>query len=191
MTSQPFPLWCALLTSSNEVEAVGRVLGWKAPRGGETLRFVWEPVGADGEPQASCEIGLQGKRIRLGLTLDEAVGGEATEPTSGQRSVVTTDPAVRFGRPQIGGVSTEAIAGMVMAGEGVDTVADEYTLSRHQVLLACWHEGTWGCYRREWGVWAEKVAYPQLAGWQPLDVDAMPEPPDRDTLRAPKTPRGT
>lgn len=70
---------------------------------------------------------------------------------------------------------------MVMAGEGVATTADEFGLTRHEVLLACWHEAIQGMYRRHWGGWAKEVHRP-LGGWAPLDVDALPEPPDQDEL---------
>ncbi len=93
--------------------------------------------------------------------------------------VITVDPAVRFGRPHIKGVSTVAVAGMVYAGESLATVADEYDLSRHEVLLACWHEGLQGVYRAEWGDWAARVHGP-LGGWSLLDVDALPDPPEGD-----------
>lgn len=97
---------------------------------------------------------------------------------------VLADPRVRFGRPSVGGISTDAVAGMVMAGESLDVVADEYGLTRHQVLLACWHEGIQGCYQREWGAWATE-AHQMLGGWvKPLDLDAIPDPPSRDELPA-------
>jgi hypothetical protein len=70
---------------------------------------------------------------------------------------------------------------MVMAGETVDTTADEYNLTRHEVFLACWWEGSSGRYRRQWRSWAERV-HPPLGGWKPLDLDALSEPPDRDEL---------
>jgi hypothetical protein len=93
---------------------------------------------------------------------------------------------MRFGRPAIGGVSTEHIAGMVMAEGDVATVVEEYDLERHggrhAVLLACWWEGSEGVYRRQWKTWAAEVA-PWLGGHRkPLDVDALPDPPTRDEL---------
>lgn len=101
--------------------------------------------------------------------------------------VIEIDPRMRFGRPQIGGVSTEHIAGMVMAGESVAEVVDEYDLGRvggrHAVFLACWWEGSeQGVYRRQWKAWADEVA-PALGGWRkPFDVDALPDPPSRAEL---------
>lgn len=94
------------------------------------------------------------------------------------RPVIEISPAVRFGRPAIRGISTEAIAGMVAAGEDPDVVCSEYGITRHELLLACWWEGSDGVYRKKWRRWAEEVAYPALAGWKPFDVDAMPLPTD-------------
>ncbi len=93
------------------------------------------------------------------------------------RPTIIVDPAMRFGRPHIKGVSTQAIAGLVISGDGVDAAMDDFGLSRHEVLLACWHEGLQGEYQREWGEWANAVHGP-LGGWEPLDVDALPDPPE-------------
>lgn len=93
------------------------------------------------------------------------------------RPVVTVDPAVAFGQPQIKGVTTEAIAGMWWAGDSAAGVCDDYALTRHEFLVALWFEGTHGAYR-QWKAWAE-VAYRQLAGWEPLDLE-MVLPPDRN-----------
>ncbi len=75
------------------------------------------------------------------------------------RPRVVTDPAVRFGAPNVRGVSTAAIAERVVAGEAVDAVAEDYVSTRHEVLLACWHEGIHGdrMYRKRWGRWAEAI----------------------------------
>lgn len=96
------------------------------------------------------------------------------------RPVVTFDPAVRWGGPQIKGIPTDAVAGMYWAGDSADEVAADYGLTRHELLVAFWFEGTHGGYRRQWSDWAEKVAYPRLAGWEkPLDVGSIPLPPDK------------
>lgn len=93
------------------------------------------------------------------------------------RPIILIDPAVRFGHPHIGGISTEAIAGMVMAGEPVHVTQDEYNLTRHQVLLACWWEGSGGTYQQQWKAWADR-AHPMLGGWrQPFNLDEIPDPP--------------
>lgn len=98
------------------------------------------------------------------------------------RPVITIDPAMAWGAPAIKGVSTEAIAGAVRAGEDFATVADEYDLTRHDVILACWYEGAAGAYRREWRSWTHAVGR-ALAGWVPLDVDTVEEPPSAPTSR--------
>ncbi|MEV2239602.1 DUF433 domain-containing protein [Micromonospora sp. NPDC049891] len=110
----------------------------------------------------------------------ERVGPESRQR---DRPTITIDPAVRFGHPHVRGIPTDSVAGMVWAGEGVATVADEYDMTRHEVLLCCWWEGSQGAYRRRWRVWAESV-HPALGGWvKPLDVDALPDPPNRTAAR--------
>lgn len=94
------------------------------------------------------------------------------------RPVITIDPGMSLGAPNIRGISTEAIAGMVYAGEGLAAVARDYGLTRHQVILACWYEGSAGVYRRQWRSWSSAVGR-ALAGWVPLDVDAIEEPPSK------------
>lgn len=100
------------------------------------------------------------------------------------RPVVTIDPAVRFGWPHIKGVSCEAIASAFWAEGDAGAVADDYGLTRHELLVALWHEATHGAARAEfpgWRVWADEVAYPRLAGWvKPLDVESLPLPPGRE-----------
>lgn len=96
------------------------------------------------------------------------------------RLVLTIDPAVRFGHPHLRGIPTDAVAGMVYGGDSVAVVCDEYDMTRHEVLLCCWWEGSQGVYRKQWRAWAEQVQ-PALGGWvKPLDVDALPDPPGRD-----------
>lgn len=73
------------------------------------------------------------------------------------RPAVVFDPGIRFGWPQVVGIPVESIGGMVWAGENVDTTADEYDLTRDQVLVACWWLGIHGAkkWRRRWKVWAQ------------------------------------
>lgn len=91
------------------------------------------------------------------------------------RPVITIDPAKCFGSPHIRGTSTEVVASAVMAGEDFAAVADEYGLTRHEVILACWYEGS-TTYRREWRSWTLAVA-PALGGWKSFDPEAVDEPP--------------
>ncbi len=93
------------------------------------------------------------------------------------RPHVRIDPKVAFGAPTVRGVPCDVIAAMVMAGGGIGEVAADYEISRHEVLLACWHEGIHGGYRRQWGVWAQQVGV-RLGGWEPFDADAEEGPPD-------------
>lgn len=89
--------------------------------------------------------------------------------------VITIDPAVRFGRPHIDGISCEALAGMVAAGEDVNVVAAEYGRTRGEVLLACWWIGMDGPSRwqKRWRVWAE-AAHQRLARGE---YDEIEDPP--------------
>lgn len=95
--------------------------------------------------------------------------------------VIVADPRIAWGRPSVGAISTDAVAGMVMAGESIDAVCDDYGLTRHQVLLACWHEAVNGTDRRRRKLWREWAtdAHRMLGGWVPFDLDAIPDPPAR------------
>jgi hypothetical protein len=93
---------------------------------------------------------------------------------------------MRFGYPHMRGVATDAIAGMVWAGESPETVADEYGLpGRSWVLVACWFEARHGRprtgYRRAWRSWAERAGQ---AMWRatPVDYAAIPDPPSREEV---------
>jgi uncharacterized protein (DUF433 family) len=96
------------------------------------------------------------------------------------RPVVTVDPRVRFGYPAIRGIATDAIAGMVWAGEAVETVAAEYGLTRPEVLLACWyevrHSKLRSGYRRRWEPWLAQV---EPGMWRGVDWATLPDPPAR------------
>lgn len=84
----------------------------------------------------------------------------ATE-TSEHRPIIVWDPRVRSGQPQINRtrVTVEDVGGTIWAGETVDTVADEYNLTRADVLTACWWLGLHGTrdWRRRFGGWAAWV----------------------------------
>lgn len=89
------------------------------------------------------------------------------------RPAVEVRPGMRFGLPQIRGIPTDAIAGMVRAGEPVETTADDYGLSVHEVLLACWYEAEHGQYRKKWRRWA-RDAYGPLARGEINGIEAPP-----------------
>lgn len=103
-------------------------------------------------------------------------GAKAHEP------YVSVDPAMRFGRPCVNNtrLSVEAVAGMVWIGESVDEVADEYGVTRPDVVVACWYAGKFGTseskrWRKRWGKWADEV-HDEL--WHSrYDV---PNPPDKN-----------
>lgn len=75
----------------------------------------------------------------------------------------------------IRGVACEAYAEMVAAGEPVDVVADEYGVSRAEVLLACWWIGMDGPpqWRKRWRAWAESAHGPLASG----RYDEVEDPP--------------
>ena len=97
------------------------------------------------------------------------------------RPVIQVDPAVRFGRPQIRGIPTDAIADTLYAGESAESICDEYDLTRYELLVALWYEASSGDYANhpDWKQWAAETAYPALAGWAALGVESMPLPPSR------------
>jgi len=99
------------------------------------------------------------------------------------RPHIVIDPAKCWGRPHIKGISTDAIAGMVRAGESIAVVAHEYDLTPHEVVLACWWEGRRGQqYYGVWRWWADDVGQ-ALASARPLDLASIEDPPSRDTQR--------
>ncbi|MGI5233782.1 DUF433 domain-containing protein [Actinoallomurus sp. CA-142502] len=63
-------------------------------------------------------------------------------PDDNPRSPVRVNPDIRFGRPNIEGISTEAIWEQIEAGENVSTVADTYDLTVPQVRWALSYENS-------------------------------------------------
>lgn len=104
------------------------------------------------------------------------------------RPHIVIDPAQRFGQPNVGGVSVDAVVGMVWA-EGADAAADEYGLRREDVLVACWYAGQYGLpgrnftatrtWRERLGGWAESVTHTL---WR-CQYDAVPDPPSQPDLK--------
>lgn len=71
----------------------------------------------------------------------ERVTWSGNEPTAWRphddpASLVTISPLVRFGRPAVGGVSTEAIAGELEAGASVEEVAEDFGVDVEAVRWA-------------------------------------------------------
>lgn len=91
---------------------------------------------------------------------------------------VSVSPSVRFGRPNMKGISTEAVADMYWLGEDVE---DDYGLPRHELLVTLWFEATYGClrFRRRWRQWGAEASG-RL--WKSdSDVSAVPLPPTRES----------
>lgn len=64
----------------------------------------------------------------------------AWRPTDDKRSPVRIDPERRFGKPSVGGISTEAIWEHVDGGEDESEVADDFGLSLAEVRWALSYE---------------------------------------------------
>ena len=91
---------------------------------------------------------------------------------------VEIDPSMRFGRPHIRGIPVDSIGGMLAAGESVATVADEYGMTRGEVLVACWYLGLYGTRRwkrllRDWA----NPAGEQMWHCNTVNYDDVPDPP--------------
>lgn len=94
---------------------------------------------------------------------------------------VTFSPGVRFGRPTLNhtNLSVETVADMVVV-EPVDVVADEFGITRPDVIVCCWYMATYGTrrWRTNWGGWADSVGVELWHGR--YDV---PDPPEWPTRR--------
>jgi uncharacterized protein (DUF433 family) len=64
----------------------------------------------------------------------------ALRPHDDPLSLVRINPLVRFGRPAVGGISTEAIAGELEAGASVEEVAEDFGLALDAVRWAASYE---------------------------------------------------
>lgn len=95
-----------------------------------------------------------------------------------ERPYVRVEPGLRCGRPNVAGISCEAIALDVWDGMSVDETAATFNLTRAQVLVACWFEGRHGALRRSWREWviqaARSMAHDQ---W-----DDVPDPPTKEEV---------
>lgn len=97
---------------------------------------------------------------------------------------IVSHPSYQFGTPCVGfsRIPAETIAGMVWAGEDIAALADDYAITRHDVLLACWWVGRHGGGRskfvkamREWV--ADEKNEMALAGWHRSFPDKYPQAP--------------
>lgn len=104
--------------------------------------------------------------------------GPVDPDTVDDRRYIWIDPGRRSGEPCIGGtrVPPEIIGGYVWAGDDVAKIADDYSISMPQVLVACWYLGTYGSrvWKKRWGVWAKKAGG---VLWSRKDQDQCPLPP--------------
>lgn len=105
------------------------------------------------------------------------------------RPVIHIDPGIRGGRPAIAGVSCEAYAERVHAGESLDEVADDYGVTREQVLLACWWIATMERQPRWAKAWENWGGQAHLSLWRGM-YDGIEGPPDRDELAVARAEQG-
>ena len=101
------------------------------------------------------------------------------------RPTIVIDPAIQFGQPCVANTRApaEAVAGCVWAGDTVDAVAEDYDITRADVLIACWwHATNHHPSRRDkakaaaWRKWAEDN-HRTLASWSGADPSTCPDPP--------------
>jgi uncharacterized protein (DUF433 family) len=100
------------------------------------------------------------------------------------RPHVTVDPAQNFGEPTINGVPVATLTGMIWAGDSVDFVAEDFDLTRPQVLVACWFQtrhGRFGrsrddvAWKRAWKPWLDDN---EEQFWHSRHGE-IPDPPSR------------
>jgi hypothetical protein len=101
-------------------------------------------------------------------------GASACEP------FVRVDPAIREGDPTLRGIPTDAIADHHWLN---DDVEDDFGLTRHELLVVLWFEGSRGQpeHRQRWGVWAEQVHGPlyRVTSLDEATLMAIELPPTR------------
>lgn len=82
-------------------------------------------------------------------------------PEVQRRPTVTVEPCVNFGRPTVRGRPVVALARTVWGGQSVLDTAEDFGLTRAEVLAACWFMGRYGingpAYVKRWGAWAAAV----------------------------------
>ena len=119
------------------------------------------------------------------------------------RPYITVDPQVRFGRPRIRdtGVTIGDVVGRVWGGDSAEDVAEDYDLTRADVLVACWfvaaygaedvaaqldgHFKRWGrTLSRRWEQWADASTVALGKG----EYDDVPDPPSNQPATATAAP---
>jgi hypothetical protein len=79
-----------------------------------------------------------------------------------------------WGGPQLRGISTDAIAGLYLAERDEAAVCDDYELTRHELLVVLWYEGTHGCktHRKALEAWAQGAYWALARG----EIDGVAAP---------------
>lgn len=97
------------------------------------------PVARCGGPRICSKCALEAEQIRI-------VARPEIPVTLHDEPVLSIDPRRQFGKVCIIGtrVPADSVAGCVAAGDSVDEVAEDYGVSRDQVLTACWWWATEG-----------------------------------------------
>ena len=108
------------------------------------------------------------RRADVAMTTDNA--------DAAPRPYVMFDPAQNFGAPSVADkrIPVAAVAGMVYAGETTEVVADEYGITRHAVLVACWWMARYGPWRYRWR-WRKWLMEAEDPLWQGRP-DECPDP---------------
>lgn len=92
------------------------------------------------------------------------------------RPSVEFTPCMRFGEAHIRGISVDAIVSAHWVG---DDAAEEYGLSRAEVLVACWYAARHGSARRRWKDWLTAAVEERL--WrEDYEMDLPPTREDRE-----------
>jgi uncharacterized protein (DUF433 family) len=88
---------------------------------------------------------------------------------------VAVNPAMRFGRPNVRGVSYYALVDLIGAGEDIDVIADDFGMTRGDVLVACWYADLYGTRTEKTWLkeWAEASGVLMWRG----NWDAVTDPP--------------
>jgi uncharacterized protein (DUF433 family) len=116
------------------------------------------------------------RKLGTGLYPADTAPTKPEKPNRADRPAIRVEPGMRFGEPHIGGVTVDALASMVWAGESVDKVAEDYERTPAEVLLACWFKARHGtrAWRKRWAAWLDEMEM-----WRG-NYDKVPDPPNRD-----------
>lgn len=126
----PYPL------ADQRPYASGRALVWEAQRAAGLPTDLWLAVAVADEQYMltpTSEAFLRRARFRDNVAT-------AWAPAADPKSPVLIDPLTRFGRPSVGGVSTEVIWEHDEAGEDKQEIADSFGLTLREVRWALAYE---------------------------------------------------